>query len=198
MASIVATLTSLPAYILFHVTWVLHSIRRPVILVSLLCLLSNPTATLAKLQLFYKTFLYLAFCQDKKFKIPKEDGSAHFPTDFGGTASSDAASSSSAVKTKTLIIIRHGESTWNDTFNPGGRNIVLFILFYIPNMIKAIAHELYFFISGKDSQSWFFDSALSTKGVKQIESLRKYLQKEQLKLGSGQFMDPREEEAIRE
>ena len=196
MASIVATLTSLPAYVLFHVTWLLHSIRRPIILVSLLCLLSNPTATLAKLQLFYKTFLYLAFCQDKKFKIPTEDASAHFPTNFGGTASSDGAAV--AVKTKTLIIIRHGESTWNDTFNPGGRNIVLFILFYIPNMIKAIAHELYFFISGKDSQSWFFDSALSTKGVKQIESLRKYLQKEQLKLGSGQFMDPREEEAIRE
>ena len=191
--SILTTLTSLPAYVAFHLTWVLHSLHRPLILVSLLCLLSNPAATIAKLQLFYKTFLYLAFCQDKKFKIPKEDASAHFPTDFGGTAPAAVS-----IKSKTLILIRHGESTWNDTFNPGGRNIALFILCYIPNMIKAIAHEVYFFVAGKDSQSWFFDSALSTKGVKQIESLRKFLQKEKLKLGSGQFIDKREEDAIRE
>eukprot|EP00985_Skeletonema_marinoi_P006468 scaffold2799_cov126-Skeletonema_marinoi.AAC.7 len=194
MASILGTLTSLPAYTLFHISWLLHSLRRPLILVSLLCLLSNPSAAIAKCKLFYTTFLYLAFCQDKKFTIPKDDASQHFSTEFGGTASS----APSSFKTKKVIVIRHGESTWNDTFNPGGRNIALFILFYIPNMIKAILTEAYFFVSGKESESWFFDSALSTKGVKQIEGLRKFLQKEKMRLGSGNFMDEREEVAIQE
>ena len=66
-------------------------------------------------------------------------------------------------------------------------------------MAKALLTELYFFVAGKDSESWFFDSALSTKGVKQIEGLRKFLQKEKLRLGSSNFfMDQREEIAIKE
>lgn len=65
-------------------------------------------------------------------------------------------------------------------------------------MIKALLTEAYFFVSGKDSQSWFFDSALSTKGVAQIEGLRKFLQKEKMRLGSGNILDGREETAIRE
>eukprot|EP00573_Skeletonema_grethae_P005232 CAMPEP_0201699542 /NCGR_PEP_ID=MMETSP0578-20130828/24415_1 /ASSEMBLY_ACC=CAM_ASM_000663 /TAXON_ID=267565 /ORGANISM="Skeletonema grethea, Strain CCMP 1804" /LENGTH=390 /DNA_ID=CAMNT_0048186333 /DNA_START=5 /DNA_END=1177 /DNA_ORIENTATION=+ len=200
MSSILDSLTSLPAYTLFHITWVLHSIRRPLLLTSLLCLLSNPTATIAKCKLFYTTFLYLAFCQDKKFSIPKEDASQYFGSDFGGTAAASDESSSkkkTSFQSKTVILIRHGESTWNDTFNPGGRNIALFILFYIPNMIKALLTEAYFFISGNDSQSWFFDSALSTKGVAQVHGLRKFLQKEQMRLGSG-GSNGREEMAIRE
>lgn len=140
------------------------------------------------------TFMYLAFCQDKKFKIPKDDPAAYFPADFGGTA---ADSNNAVVKSKRVILIRHGESTWNDTFNPGGRNIVLFILFYVPNMIKAIVNEVYFFIAGKESDSWFFDSALSSKGVKQIMGLRKFLQKEKMRLGSGNIVDEREELAIK-
>jgi broad specificity phosphatase PhoE len=136
----------------------------------------------------------LAFSQDKKFTIPKEDATKYFGVDFGGTAADGGRS----FKSKRVILIRHGESTWNDTFNPGGRNIALFLLFYIPNMIKAIAHEWYFFIAGKESESWFFDSALSSKGVKQIEGLRKFLQKEKMRLGSGNFMDEREELAVKE
>lgn len=140
------------------------------------------------------TFMYLAFCQDKKFKIPKDDPATYFPVEFGGTA---AGNDSNVVKSKKVILIRHGESTWNDTFNPGGRNIVLFILFYVPNMIKAIVNEAYFFIAGKESDSWFFDSALSSKGVKQIMGLRKFLQKEKMRLGSGNIVDEREEFAVK-
>ena len=198
MADVVATLTSLPSFLLFHTTWLINSLRRPLVLVSLLCLLSNPYATLSKLQLFYKTFLYLAFSQDKNFTIPVDDASRHFPASFGGTHDDSNDVKKTKLTTKTLILIRHGESTWNDTFNPGGRNIALFILGYIPNMIKAILTEVYFFISGKDTQSWFFDSALSTKGVRQIEGLRKFLSKEEQKLGSGNFVNEREELAIRE
>lgn len=196
MAEVIASLTALPAYLLFHLTWLLHSLHRPLLLVSLLCLLSNPSAAIKKCHLFYMTFMYLAFCQDKKFKIPKDDPAAYFPVDFGGIAAADN-NGAAVVKSKRVILIRHGESTWNDTFNPGGRNIVLFILFYVPNMIKAIVNEVYFFIAGKESDSWFFDSALSSKGVKQIVGLRKFLQKEKMRLGSGNIVDEREELAIK-
>jgi len=116
MAEVIAALTALPAYLLFHLTWLIHSLRRPLLLVSLLCLL-NPTAAIKKCHLFYMTFMYLAFCQDKKFKIPKDDPAAYFPVEFGGTAASN--DSSNVVKSKKVILIRHGESTWNYTFNPG-------------------------------------------------------------------------------
>jgi len=85
---------------------------------------------------------------------------------------------------KTVILIRHGESTWNDTFNAGDRNKALFVLFFIPNLLYAIVMESYYFVSGKDSESWFFDSALSVKGVRQSEGLRKFLKKEKMRLGS--------------
>lgn len=51
-------------------------------------------------------------------------------------------------------------------------------------MLYAIVMEMYFFISGKDSESWFYDSALSPKGVGQGEGLRKFLKKEKMRLGS--------------
>ena len=46
MAEVIAALTALPAYLLFHLTWLIHSRRRPLLLVSLLCLLSNPSAAI--------------------------------------------------------------------------------------------------------------------------------------------------------
>lgn len=60
----------------------------------------------------------------------------------------------------------------------------------------AIFIELYFFVSGKDSESWFFDSALSGKGVRQSEGLRKFLKKEKMRLGSNANGGNREEKAV--
>mmetsp|Transcript_123 Transcript_123/g.295 ORF Transcript_123/g.295 Transcript_123/m.295 type:complete len:396 (+) Transcript_123:146-1333(+) len=187
------TFLSIPTFLLFQLTWLLHSLRRPILLVSALCLLSNPSSAIRKLKLVYTSFLYLIFCKDKKWTVPKEDPAVHFPKEFGGTAPSPV--SGAKYKEKTIILIRHGESTWNDTFNPGDRNKLVFILLYIPNMIYAIAMEGYFFVSGKDSESWFFDSALSGKGVRQSEGLRKFLKKEKMRLGSG--LDKREEVAVK-
>ena len=100
---------------------------------------------------------------------------------------------------KTVILIRHGESTWNDTFNAGDRSKLIFILFFLPNMLYAVAMETYYFISGKDSESWFFDSPLSAKGVNQGEGLRKFLKKEKMRLGSaiGTNNNAREERAVK-
>ena len=64
-------------------------------------------------------------------------------------------------------------------------------------MLYAIAMETYFFISGKDSESWFFDSPLSAKGVNQGEGLRKFLKKEKMRLGSNGNSNAREERAVK-
>lgn len=187
-------LLAIPAYLLFHLTWIIHHIKRPLMLVSILCILSNPHAAIRKAKLIYTSFLYLALCKDKKWKVPKDDPAQYFTKDLGGTKT--PLDKAITYKEKTVILIRHGESTWNDTFNPGDRNKVLFVLFFVPNLIYAIVMEVYFFVSGKDSESWFFDSALSGKGVRQSEGLRKFLKKEKMRLGSNGKAVSGEEKAI--
>ena len=189
--TIISNLLSIPTFLFFHLTWLIHSLRRPLLLVSILCILSNPHAAIRKAKLFYLSIVYLILCKDKKWKVPKDDPASYFPKELGGGSDS---SNNATYREKTVILIRHGESTWNDTFNAGDRNKLLFVLFFVPNLIKAVIIEVYFFISGKDQDSWFFDSPLSKKGVGQGEGLRKFLKKERMRLGSG---DKREEMAIK-
>lgn len=189
--SVISQALAMPSLILFHVAWLFHSLRRPLLLVMALCVLSNPGAAFRKLKLARVTFKYLLFCKDKKWKVPEDDPASHFPKELGGTMSSSSSSSANAkggiirYREKTVILIRHGESTWNDTFNPGDRNKLVFLSLYVPNMIYAVLVEAYFFVAGKESESWFYDSALSAKGVGQGEGLRKFLRKERMRLGSG-------------
>ncbi len=137
-----------------------------------------------KLRLVYVTILYLLLCKDKKWKVPKEnDPASFFPKELGGGSSSNSGNDN-RYREKTILIIRHGESTWNDTFNAGDRNKLLFVLLFLPNLLYAIMAELYFFVSGKDTESWFYDSALSAKGVAQAEGMRQFLKKEKMKLGT--------------
>ena len=155
----------------------------------------SSTQAIRKLKLFYISFLYLAFCKDKKWKVPKDNNpSTYFTKELGGSLSSNT--DGIKYKEKTIILIRHGESTWNDTFNAGDRSKPLFILLFIPNLIYAIIMEIYFFIAGQDFNSWFFDSALSSKGVSQGEGLRKFLKKERLRLGSNPS-NVREDQAVK-
>ena len=59
-------------------------------------------------------------------------------------------SSGKPVDRKTIYFVRHGESTWNDTFNKGKqRSGFVFVLGFIPGLIKAILYELYLLLSGK-------------------------------------------------
>jgi len=182
--SFFSNILSYPAFIFFQITWLIHSLRRPLLLVSALCILTNPHAAIRKLKLFQVSFLYLALCKDKKWKVPSTDPASFFPKELGGTAPSNS-SSSHEYREKTLILIRHGESTWNDTFNAGDRSKLLFVAFFVPNLLYAILMEVYYFVSGKDSDSWFFDSPLSAKGVGQGEGLRRFLKKERMRLGVG-------------
>jgi hypothetical protein len=52
---------------------------------------------------------------------------------------------------------------------------VKFVLYFIPNFIYAIVVEWYFFVSGKANESWFFDSPLSEKGIRQARSVQEFL-----------------------
>ena len=84
--------------ILWYVVWFTSSIARPLILATVVCMATNPTAAKAKLKLIVATFQYLLLCKDKKWKKSKEDPASFFKA-------------SDNVEKKTVIFLRHGEST---------------------------------------------------------------------------------------
>ena len=92
--------------------------------------------------------------------------------------------------------MQHGESTWNDTFNAVDPGKAIFVLLFVPNLLYAVTLEAYYFVAGKDSKSWFFDSPLSKKCAKQAEGLRKFLRKEKVRLVSSPG-NTREQKAVR-
>jgi hypothetical protein len=178
---IFATLFSLPPMILFYVAWIVSSIAKPLIVVSLVVSIAlNPSAAFRKFHLLVTTVRYLLFCKDKKWKVPEQDANADacFASD---TANSSGTASPSEpqpkIERKTIIFVRHGESTWNDTFNRGDRPMIGFVLNFVPNLIKAIAAEWFFWVILQASnESWFYDSPLSEKGLSQAIGLRRFLQ----------------------
>jgi hypothetical protein len=177
---IFATLFSLPPMILFYVAWIVSSIAKPLIVVSLVVSVAlNPTAAFRRFQLLVTTLRYLLFCKDKKWKVPEEDASAdaYFETDDAKSSPGASSPSKHTIERKTIIFVRHGESTWNDTFNRGDRAMIGFVLNFVPNLIKAIAAEWFFWVILQASdESWFYDSPLSEKGLSQAKALQKFLQ----------------------
>ena len=178
---LIGALMSLPYMILFFAIWLVASLIRPVFFACIVFALTKPVAFARKLQLFVNTVEYLALCNDKKFKAPKEDPQSFFK-DFD----------SKKGDTKTIIFIRHGESTWNDTFNRGDRSKINFILYFIPNLLKALYYEVYFFVTGQDNESWFYDSSLSTKGLNQARGVASFLKDTNL-----EYVTPKEAELIK-
>ena len=174
---ILGNLFGLPFMALFFGSWIVASLVRPFLLVTLLACLYNPFAALRKALIFATTVQYLLFCNDKKWKQPKEDPLSFFQGDV-------------KVDTKTIIFIRHGESTWNDTFNRGGRPKMSFLLNFIPNLVYAAFVEWYFFVTGQENESWFYDSPLSEKGLGQALDVHSFLQ------SSLEYKTPREVEMI--
>ena len=179
---LLGSLFSLPYVFLFYAVWIAASLARPLLAVTLLCVASNPKAAWRKFELFFNTVQYLALCNDKSWKTPKEDPASFFPED---SATSDK------VKSKTIIFIRHGESTWNDTFNKGDRSTMNFAMNFLPNLVQAAATEWYFWSSGQANESWFYDAPLSEKGRGQALGVQKYLR------ADIQFMPPKEAEFMR-
>eukprot|EP01104_Vermistella_antarctica_P004601 TRINITY_DN15022_c0_g1_i1.p1 TRINITY_DN15022_c0_g1~~TRINITY_DN15022_c0_g1_i1.p1 ORF type:complete len:389 (-),score=80.88 TRINITY_DN15022_c0_g1_i1:41-1207(-) len=122
------------------------------------CLVINKTATLYKFKLYVQAIGYLVKSKDKKWKphpVPPTDACSDKP--------------GVEVERRTLIFLRHGESTWNDTFNR-----TLNPIFFVPRLVKAIIVEMYLLASGQQD-SWFYDSPLSDEGVEQAQGLREYL-----------------------
>jgi len=70
-----------------------------------------------------------------------------------------------------LVFIRHGESTWNQTFNRSKIPV-----FFIPRLIECALLELQLIFTGKQD-SWFIDSPLNTEGMDQANKVREYLAK---------------------
>jgi hypothetical protein len=171
---LIGSLFSLPYMLLFYAAWILASLMHPLNVVAWIAFVSHPAAALRKAQLFLISLQYLALCNDKKWKKPKDPAIA-----FEGADESQ-------ITRKTVIFIRHGESTWNDTFNKGDRALGQFLLYFIPNLIQSVVYEIWFGVTGQAQESWFFDAPLSAKGVQQAMTLHQYLQ------SSTQFLPPKE------
>lgn len=180
MQRLIGSIFAAPSELFFLSTWTVASLFRPLVLVTFICLLANPTAAYRKFLLFVSTIQYLVLCNDKKWKEPAEDPASYFPKD-------------ATISSKTIIFVRHGESTWNDTFNKGDRSVLDFILNFVPNLLYAVATEWYFWVAGQANDSWFFDAPLSDKGRRQAESVRTYLQQQHSNL---QYLPPKEQKLV--
>ncbi|GKZ01083.1 hypothetical protein MPSEU_001059900 [Mayamaea pseudoterrestris] len=173
-----------PHMIFFFLSWIASSLFKPLLVVSLIGVLtSSPSSALKKGQMLVSTIQYLLFCKEKKWKKPKEDPDSFFETVPTGKQPK--------IQRKTIIFVRHGESTWNDTFNKGDRPVVSFILNFIPNLVKAIFMEWFFFVTGESNESWFYDSALSEKGIKQALGIQGFLKT------NPKFATPKEQKMLR-
>ena len=113
--------------------------RSALILVCGMLLFNLPTV-LYKMRMLFRGVLYFFLCWDKSWKKPADPGSVFGPHFSEGLP----------VERKTIYFVRHGESTWNDTFNKGShRSMALFLLGFIPGLIKSALYELYLLLSGK-------------------------------------------------
>lgn len=179
-----ASLFSFPHMLLFFLCWIVSSLFKPLLVVSLIGVLtSSPTAAIKKGRMLFSAIQYLLFCKEKKWKKPEADPDSFFKHASDGKQQK--------IERKTIIFLRHGESTWNDTFNKGDRPVVSFILNFLPNLLKAIFMEWLFFVTGMSNESWFYDSALSEKGIKQALGVQEFLKT------NPEFMTPKEQKLLR-
>ena len=95
----IGSLLSLPYILLFFATWIVSSLLRPAVTVSLACVLCNPVAAIRKAELFTSTVLYLALCNDKSWKKPQDPGAIFEPILTNPTENAK-------VEKKTLIFVR--------------------------------------------------------------------------------------------
>lgn len=111
------------------------------------------------------TVRFLLLSKDKKWEKLNENPASFFSVDDDEIV----------VARKTVIFLRHGESTWNETFNKGDRKMFSFLIGFVPGVLLSLATEWYFLILGQSNESWFFDSPLSSKGISQAEGVAKFL-----------------------
>jgi hypothetical protein len=120
--------------------WLVENYQRPIFILTCGMLIFNLPTLFYKLKLAILGILYLLFCNDKSWKKPQDPASIFSPV----------LSSGGAVGRKTVYFVRHGESTWNDTFNKGNhRSAASFAIGFIPGLIKACLFEYYLILTGK-------------------------------------------------
>jgi hypothetical protein len=121
-------------------TTTISTLLRPVLILVCGMMLFNLPTLIYKLGMFIRGIVYLLLCNDKSWKKPQDPNIVFGPL----------LKSPEKVERKTVYFVRHGESTWNDTFNKGShRSAVVFAVGFIPGLIKALLYELYLILSGK-------------------------------------------------
>lgn len=120
--------------------WAQEDMLRPVLILVCGMLLFNLPTLLYKIRMVFRAFAYFFLCWDKSWKKPQDPGAIFGPHLSQGLP----------VERKTVYFCRHTESTWNDTFNKGKhRSTLIFVLGFIPGLIKAVLYEIYLLLSGK-------------------------------------------------
>jgi hypothetical protein len=114
-------------------------LRAVLILVCAMWLFNLPTF-IYKIGMFVRGVLYLSMCNDKSWKKPKDPNLVFAPL----------LKAEQKLERKTIYFVRHGESTWNDTFNKGShRSALVFAIGFFPGLFIALLFELYIHLSGK-------------------------------------------------
>lgn len=94
--------------------------------------------------MFLRGLVYLVMCNDKSWKKTEDPNIVIGPL----------LKSGEKLERKTVYFVRHGESTWNDTFNKGShRSAIVFAIGFVPGLVKAVLYELYLILSGKLDRS---------------------------------------------
>ena len=121
--------------------WILEAMfsRAVLILVCGMLLFNLPTL-IYKMGLLARGVMYFFLCHDKSWKKQRNPGLVVAPI----------LEAKGPTQRKTVYFVRHGESTWNDTFNKGShRSALAFAVGFIPGLFKAFLFELYIILSGK-------------------------------------------------
>lgn len=155
--------------------FLLQSVRPALILLCAMLLFNLPTL-MYKIGMFLRGMVYLVFCHDKKWKKPQDPFLVVGPLLKDEHNEAGNSPNEEVIERKTIYFVRHGESTWNDTFNAGHRSQANFIVGFIPGLIKAFLFEAYLILSGK-LDSWFYDSPASTLGLHQLDELSQFFKK---------------------
>jgi hypothetical protein len=123
-----------------------------------------------KAQLLLQGIRYLLFCKDSKWSKSDDPGpffaqllkdnnkdsakrlSTFSTTTIPTTTTTITApvSNTTLMERKTIYFVRHGESTWNDTFNRGKhRSNFKFVIGFLPGLLKALLYEFYLLLIGR-------------------------------------------------
>jgi len=148
----------------------LSAFLRPAIILVCGMLLFNLPTLVYKIGMFLRGILYFFFCNDKSWKKPQDPMIVMEPI-----LEKEKTGEEQKLERKTIYLCRHGESTWNDTFNKGShRSAAAFAIGFVPGLIKSLLFELYLILSGK-LDSWFYDSPASHLGLDQVKDLSGFL-----------------------